>query len=715
MKLQTLLRYRKDPRLVVAIPLLLFITISLVYYFIQQANELSPEALSNRLLLFVLWNINLILILGILFVLSRAAIKMLLERHRGILGSRFRTKLVLTYLATSIVPIVLLFIIANDLIRVSIDRWFNMPVQTVLANSERIAQFAQDEAIARSTRAASRIGAPADPRIGTTRELDELLRQHDLDVAGIYEDDMAVTLIAEPTAPIHEVREPSGEFFGDVRRDGRAAKIDIVPSGKWIRVGTLLDREANRIALTGVFFPAEISRMIDENIIAHSNFRQLDSQRSSLKAAQTSLFIMVTLYIVFGTIWTAIYVSRRITGPMQALTEGTRVLADGNYAHRIGVRATDEFGLLIDSFNSMADELERQRVALTDSNLELQSVNERLDEERAFLATLQESMSTGILSFDDDFRLLSINPAAKRILKVEKARPGDRIDQVFSDDLEPLREAIESVSEHVSLRPREVVVVRHGDLLYLEVSVSRLRSAAGDHGWVVAIENTTELVQAQKLAAWSEAARRIAHEIKNPLTPIQLSAERIARSFGQREGRDVEKVIDEGTTTIIQEVGQLKRMVDEFSRFARMPAVHLKQSSIETILEQAVALFREVKPGLEIRIEAEGDLTATVDPEQIRRAIVNLIDNAVAATDEGEIVVSAKRRDRSLMIEVRDTGQGVPDADKDRLFPPSFPTNNYGTGLGLALGHGIVHDHDGRITVHDNRPRGTIFEIEIPA
>ena len=717
MKLSSLLQYRKDPRIIVAIPLFLFIATSLVYYFIQQANELSPEALSSRLLLFVLWNINLILILGILFVLTRALIKMLLERHRGILGSRFRTKLVLTYLATSIVPIILLFIIANDLIRVSIDRWFNVPVRTVLANSEQIAQFAQDEAIERSIRAAERLAGETMAGRLSSVELQDALHEHALDLAGTYEAGTASQLIADPTAPVHEVREPPEEFFEEVRRDGTAVKIDVVPSGKWIRVGTRVGADGDRTVITGIFYPSSISRMIDESIIAHNDFRQLESQRSSLKASQTSLFVMVTLYILFGTIWTAIYVSRRITGPMQALTQGTRLLADGDYSHRIDVRATDEFGLLIGSFNSMADELEQHRRALTESNVELQSVNESLDEERAFLATIQESVSTGIVSFSDDLEILSINPAAERILRIDDVSVGDHAAEAFSGELEPLWNLISQLPGHRTIRPREVVIVRGGDLLYLEISASPLKRPGGDHGWVVAVENTTELVQAQKLAAWSEAARRIAHEIKNPLTPIQLSAQRIARKFRNGPGNEEElsRVVSEGTATIIEEVGQLKRMVDEFSRFARMPAIHLRQSPIRAILEQAVALYREIKPEVAIRVEADAELTATVDPEQIKRAIMNLLDNAVSATDEGEIVVSASRRDRTLSLEVRDTGHGVPHDDKESLFLPYFSTKKEGTGLGLAIVHRIVHDHDGRIRVHDNQPRGTIFEIELPA
>jgi two-component system nitrogen regulation sensor histidine kinase NtrY len=227
---------------------------------------------------------------------------------------------------------------------------------------------------------------------------------------------------------------------------------------------------------------------------------------------------------------------------------------------------------------------------------------------------------------------------------------------------------------------------------------------------VAALEDSTQLVQAQKLAAWNEAARRIAHEIKNPLTPIQLSAERMAKKFGQAQ-----PAIDEGCRTIVSEVGQLKRMVDEFARFARMPAVHLRHAQLAEILQQAAGLYRDVKPGVSVSVSVDPDIELLVDPEQIRRAVGNLLKNAVEATECGEIRVSARRAPHRVVIEVADPGRGVPDADKDKLFLPYFSTKGRGTGLGLAIVHRIVNDHDGRISVHDNHPKGTRFEIELPA
>jgi two-component system, NtrC family, nitrogen regulation sensor histidine kinase NtrY len=703
---ELVLRHRKDPRVIVAVPVIILVATSLVYYVTQQAKELTPEALSNRLLLFVLWNINLLLIIGILFVLLRGVIKLVLERQRGILGSRFRTKLVVTYVATSLVPVVLLFLVATDLLRLSIDRWFATPVGTILSNSEAIAQMAQDQAIEIAAGAAREIAS--NPSSGDDSGVDDVLahvRQfHHVDLAAVYRDGMLLKAQADPRAPIHEVSDPSARFLDDVIRDGRAVKFDVVASGKWIRTAIPLD-DGSAVALAGVFLPDTASRMIDESIIAHRNFQQLRTQRQTLKASQTMLFLTVTLAILFGTLWISIYASRRITVPIKALAEATAKIAEGGVGHRVEVNATDEVGRLIESFNDMSAQLAQQRQQLTDTN-------RRLDDERAFMVTVLESVATGIIAFTDRLELLSINRAAQQMLRIEPQAPRAAMRDFLSEDLEPVASAIEELTSG-PVRSREVALIIGGELRYLELSAARL-SGDGDSGWVVALEDSTQLVQAQKLAAWNEAARRIAHEIKNPLTPIQLSAERIERKFRNRD-TDVGEAVEQGTRTIVEEVGQLKRMVDEFARFARMPAIHLRHAQLSLMLEQAAGLYRDVKPEVTIRVDVDPEIELLMDPEQIRRAVGNLLKNAVEATEKGEIRVSARRAPHRVVIEVSDPGRGVADADKDKLFLPYFSTKGRGTGLGLAIVHRIVRDHDGQIHVHDNFPSGTRFEIELPA
>jgi two-component system nitrogen regulation sensor histidine kinase NtrY len=694
---ELVLRYRKDPRFIVSVPLVILAATSLVYYVTQQAKELTPEALSNRLLLFVLWNINLLLIIGILFVLLRGVVKMVLERQRGIIGSRFRTKLVVTYVATSLLPVIILFLVATDLLRVSIDRWFATPVRTILQNSEAIAQAAQDQAAETAGGAAREIAAHPDAR--DPARIDAVLahvRQfHRIDIAAVYHDGILVKAQANPRAPIDEVADPSARFFDEVARTGRAVKIDVAPSGKWIRTAAALSG-GHDVAVAGVFIPMAMSRMIDQSIIARRSFEQLRSQRGTLKASQTMLFLAVTLAILFGTLWTSIYASRRITIPIKALVEATTTLAEGNVGHRVDVTATDEVGKLIDSFNEMSSQLAQQRQQLTSTN--------------RFMVTVLESVATGIIAFNDALELLSINRAALQMLQLEAPPERAPLCALLSGDLDPVAVAVQELTSGRA-RAREVALILGGELHYLELSAARLGSGSG---WVVALEDSTQLVQAQKLAAWNEAARRIAHEIKNPLTPIQLSAERIARKFRNGDA-DTGEAIEQGTKTIVGEVAQLNRMVDEFARFARMPAIHLRHAQLAEILQQAADLYREVKPAVTIAVDVAPDLELLMDPEQIHRAVGNLLKNAVEATDSGEIRLSARRAPHRVVIEVTDPGRGVPDSDKDKLFLPYFSTKGRGTGLGLAIVHRIVRDHDGQIHVHDNQPKGTRFEIELPA
>jgi two-component system nitrogen regulation sensor histidine kinase NtrY len=692
-------RYRKDPRFIVTVPVLILAATSLVYYAIQRAKELSPEALSSRVLLFVLANINVLLILGILFVLLRGVAKLVLERQRGIIGSRFRTKLVVTYMLMSLVPVGVLFFVATDLLRVSIDRWFNTPVRKILQNGEAIAQMALDRTAANAAAAAREIAATpgaTDPsRVDAV--LNRIQQFHTVDMVGVYRDGALVKVVANPRAPIQEVPEPPKRFFEEVATRGNALKIDLGASGQWIRAGARIGK-TGYAAVAGVFIPATMTRLINESIIAHQNFRQLDAQRPTLKASQTSLFLAVTLAILFFALWLSIYASRRITVPIKALAEATGKLAEGGYGTRVDVRATDEVGRLIESFNQMSLQLDQHRQALTQTN--------------RYLSTVLESVSAGIIAFSDDFQLLSVNRAALHMLQIDEPARRTPLSEVLRGDLGLLHKAIRELTTR-GTRTREVTVIRAGELRYLELALARLGGGA-EEGWVLAIEDSTQLVQAQKLAAWNEAARRIAHEIKNPLTPIQLSAERIAKKFRNGDS-DASEAIDEGTRTIVSEVSQLKRMVDEFSRFARMPAVHLRHAQLAEILQQAASLYRDVKPGVSVSVAGDPEIELLMDPEQIRRAVGNLLNNAVEATESGEIRVTARRAPHRVIIEVADPGRGVPDSDKEKLFLPYFSTKGRGTGLGLAIVHRIVNDHDGRISVHDNHPKGTRFEIELPA
>ncbi|HYB52639.1 MAG TPA: ATP-binding protein, partial [Thermoanaerobaculia bacterium] len=350
-------------------------------------------------------------------------------------------------------------------------------------------------------------------------------------------------------------------------------------------------------------------------------------------------------------------------------------------------------------------------------NEELQVSNRRLALERRLFSTVLESVTTGVIAFDADGQITVCNPAARALLGVN----GDVTAAALAarTDLAPLVGLLEEARAGAPApSPRELVIASDSGDRHLEAAVRPLsRAEGGDRGgWVLAVEDTTHVAREQRLAAWSEVARRVAHEIKNPLTPIRLSAERILRRY--RAGQqDLPEAIERGTRIIVEEVGFLKSLVNEFSRFARLPEMRPQPTDLAALARSAVGLFEGAHDGVAVRLESRlARETVVLDPDQMKRVLVNLIDNALEACGEsGEIVVRLLDRDGGCTIEVADTGRGVPARDRDKLFMPDFTTKGRGTGLGLAIVYRIVADHRGTIRVEDNRPRGARFIIELPA
>jgi two-component system nitrogen regulation sensor histidine kinase NtrY len=463
--------------------------------------------------------------------------------------------------------------------------------------------------------------------------------------------------------------------------------------------------------------------------------KQLEVQREDLKASHLLTFLMVTLLILLASSWVGLYLARRVTVPIQALAEGTRRVGLGDLDHQVEVAADDELGVLVDSFNRMTRDLKRATAEIERSNRELVAANRRIDEERAVLAAVLENVAAGVVSTDAAGRIITCNGAAMAMLRL---RPGEVIGRPLTDVwADPERRKLGALvsetggagdggagdgagparAEPAGTRfAREVSLVLGGEWKTFEVKVTAMHGPGGEPaGRVTVIEDLTELIKAQQLAAWNEAARRIAHEIKNPLTPIRLSAERLLRK--QRQGDpDLGAALEEGVETITREVAVMQAMVDEFSRYARMPQPRPAPVDLARLVEDTVHLYRDLKPGVAVEGEIAGGLTeAWLDAEQVRRALINLIDNALAATDApGTVQVSAHRDDGRVAIRVADTGRGIPPEARDKLFLPHFSTKGRGTGLGLAIVHRIVTEHHGTIRVEDNRPRGTVFTIELP-
>lgn len=416
----------------------------------------------------------------------------------------------------------------------------------------------------------------------------------------------------------------------------------------------------------------------------------------------------LTFLLMFASMWIAFYVARGLTTPIKALAEGADEIARGNLSHRVEVMAEDELALLVASFNEMSAKLE--------------STSVELGERRKYIETVLETLPTGVISFDADGRVSTINRSAAMILKLDgevSTRP--TVEDLLSDDNLAVVQRLVARAKRVGRASDQTILNGDGDEHTVALTATKLLS---DGGIVLVLEDLSELIAAQRASAWQEVARRMAHEIKNPLTPIQLSAERIAKRFGSNgeERRSVGAVVDESTATILREVTSLKTMVDEFARFARLPDIDLQHGDLNAIIAQSVVLYDGQFDDISIRVDGAKDLPEVLlDGEQMKRVFVNLIENSVEAFDgiEGkrEIII-ATRYDaaRDLVIaEVADNAKGIAPRDLQQLFQPYFSTKGRGTGLGLAIVSRIIAEHDGKIKVVANPPRGAKFIIELPA
>jgi two-component system nitrogen regulation sensor histidine kinase NtrY len=708
-------RRRKDNRFIVALVLAVLVVWSVVSVLQRRADE--PETVTRGILLFVLSYINITLIAAVLFVLGRSLLKTYLERRRRELGSQFKTKLLITYLGLTAIPIGLLFFVATGLLQRSIDRWFSTPVREVVQRARavqdmaerRIGEQAAGEAATAARIFVSQVPAPV--------ELEAFRRDHRLDSLEAYRDGQRVALSADHPTEVRPLPPESLRVGVGAAASTSQAKIDVLPDGS--HRYRAVQSGGPVLWVAGLRLPPSEARSMEAIASAWSEYKKLEAQKPEIKAANISSFLLITLAILLAAAWIGLTLARRITLPIAALAESTRRLETGELSARVGVEADDELGVLVESFNRMAKGLEEARDALLSTNEELQTSKVRIDLERRLLATVLESVTTGVLALDGEGRVIVCNPAARALLDLEeeaslaalKRRP-------------ELAGLVAMLSGSPGAAPRELTLDSASGERRLEIALRPLASPGedgrggrgGSGGWVVAIEDTTHVAREQRLAAWSEVARRVAHEIKNPLTPIRLSAERIAKRWKTSES-DVGETIERGTRVIVEEVNFLKSLVDEFSRFARLPRMRQEPTDLPALARSAVRLFEGAREGVTIRVEsrlARG--TVTVDPEQIRRALINLIDNAIEACGaQGEIVVSLSETPGGVQLEVTDTGRGVPARDREKLFLPDFTTKGRGTGLGLAIVSRIVADHHGTIRVEDNRPRGARFIIELPA
>jgi two-component system nitrogen regulation sensor histidine kinase NtrY len=727
---------RRRTRLIIAAVGGLVVLLTAVEVLIHQLRFPSP--IPSNILIFALVNVNLILLILLILLLFRNLFKIYLERRDNLLGSKFRVKLVVTFLSLALLPAALLFLVASNLITTSVDSWFNIRVEESLERSlevtEAYYQDAHDRAVAAARQIGQRIAVEGlldanEPYLN--RVAKEKLQEFQLAVIQIFDRKgrERLQIKGEQVTEGDSVTPPS-HFVRQALEGREQSLIQATSTGDLVQgiVPIIVPSRENQIlgaAAVAYLIPGGMAHKTTDIVTGIKEYKQLKLLKNPIKGIYIMLFLMVTLVIIFAAVWVGVHMTRRITVPIQKLAEGTRAVAAGNLDYRVQVEADDEIGILVDSFNRMTEDLHRSEVELTETNRSLKRTNVELNQRRAYMETVLEGIGAGVLSVDAEGRLNTLNHAASRMLALDPTQAlHEHYRTVFAaDPLAPLCHLLDRVVRKGRGTVNEQVTLSLlGRGTSFMVNVSKIRDRGGQYlGMVVVFDDVTQLIRAQQAMAWGEVARRIAHEIKNPLTPIKLSTQRLRKKFAERSA-EFSGVFDQCTQTIIHEVDALKALVDEFSRYARMPTSSPRPGDLHALIEQVLNLYS----GVSRRIQLTADLDPQVPPvnldsDHMKRALVNLVDNAVTAVEEageaGEISLMTRYlpEEGKVRLEVTDTGSGISSEDRERLFLPYFSTKKAGTGLGLAIVYRIVTEHNGTIRVEENHPRGTRMIIDFPA
>jgi two-component system, NtrC family, nitrogen regulation sensor histidine kinase NtrY len=647
-------------------------------------------------------------------ILARSILKLLAERRSGKMGSRFKAKMVMGAIGISLLPIIFQFFFSYALVNRTLGAWFPRPLEVATEDSRNLMEEMGERGYTRMGREAAT--ACGEIKTADDASLGETLNKMSRVVDAIWfvknGTVTAMAPIAQSAADVPELKRVLGS--GGEVWSGKSGTF--VGASQPCLGGTIV---------AGRYVPDDyLERYNEIEAQTAAYWREKEQVRNYKREILAALGLM-TLLLIFSTTWVALFLSKQVAVPIQALAEGTREISRGNFDHQIHVQAQDELGMLVASFNRMTEQLGEGRRQINEFTRSLEEAIEEREERRKLMEALLESIPAGVVSLNSGGEVLRVNSSLTRMVG-EKAREAVTVSQLLGE--EAAREVMQLMrrSLRMGAATREVEMAIGGKLVRAAVTVSALGPRRSNPGFVVVIDDLTDLLRAQKAAAWQEVAQRIAHEIKNPLTPIQLSAQRLLRYLdksGAANGdrSEFEKLTAECAGLIEREVSTLGALVDAFSQFARFPAARLAPADLNTIVSDAMEQFQGRLEGIDVRVELASALPAVkADHDLLRRVVANLVDNAAEAMEGSKIrqLRVATRMDSHsdwVEIEIADSGQGISPEDKERLFLPHFSTKDRGTGLGLAIASRIISEHHGTIRVEDNLPVGTRFVIRFPA
>jgi len=718
-------------RLVSLIVLLLSGVALLSTYLVGKSEQFKPDFLA-RVFLYGFTLVNLTMLLVLVFVLGRNLIKLFVERRRSVRGAKFKTKLVIIFIGFALLPSALIVLVGSNLISTAVERWFSHPVGAVLVGAQDVVEHYYHEKQESATFYARRLsreigeGELLEPKhlsmLG--RSVEARLGLYRLDMITVLSRTQALWTSARPGLPQYNP-DSTLRLAEQGLRGEETLHQDSLGDGTLIQYASPIfkkgSREVSGAVVVSYFIPKTLAATLEDVNQQANVYQQAEAQKEPIQDLYLSYFVMVSLLLLLASTWIGLYLAKRVTGPVGELVEATERVMAGDLDHPVSGPAVDELSHLMESFNRMTAKLKASQDRLEASHIDLETKNRELDRRRRYMETVLENIATGIVSFDREGFVTRINQSAVALLDLDPRLVGRHYRDVFREEaLAPFRRLLDATGGAERRAPveEELDVAIADRELHVSVYLTTISGAESEpSGLLMVIDDLTQLLRAQKVAAWREVARRLAHEIKNPLTPIQLSAQRIRKHFRSRSP-ELSRVVEEGTSTIIEEVDSLKNLVDEFSQFARMPSVSAAPHDLNPLVGGTLDLYDGLFSGLTLTRLFSPDIPKVMaDPELIRRVFINIIDNAIEANGgDGEVVVATfyDRENQMARVEVADDGPGIAPADRDKLFMPYYSTKLRGSGLGLAIVQRLVAEHRGRIRVEENQPRGARFIVELP-
>ncbi len=719
--------------------LVLIVSIALVVALLTFAeNRLirfgADFPVSNTILMFILININLLLLILLIFLVFRNLVKLFYERKRSVMGSKLRTKLVVAFITLTLLPTTVLFFFSINFITGSIKFWFNVPVEQALNRSlqvgRRIYSYAEENNRFFLERIAYQLNKKKLYQPERAKRLFNYIqvvqREFNLDAVEVYSANLKRISFA-PSAKLESVPlrvVAAANLQKPTPASGVHTVTKDLAAGELIRtIGTVPfavpPDKASAFVVLNNLIPPNLSADMASILRGVEEYQQIKLLKKPIQITYYMTLSIVALLVVFAAIWFGFFMAKSITIPIMELAEGTRRVAEGDLSFAIALPPDDEIGSLVTSFNRMTQDLRVSREQLELSAGILRQQNIEIEEKRKYMEIVLKDVSAGVVTVDAKGYVTTINKSAERMLQL-------KADEVRNQDFQTMLNA-----KHLNIADKvmENLTLAHGDSTFFSlrltldgrprsflVHANTLKNEAGElMGMVMVLDDLTELEKAQRMAAWREVARRIAHEVKNPLTPITLSAQRLKRKYADQIN---EPVFEECTRMIIEHVDLIRNLVNEFSTFARFPSADPKPCAMTPIIEETVALYREGHQDIDFKISCPDNIPQlSLDRQQIKQAMINLVDNAVAAIkNHGTIMISLAHDPilKMVRLEVADDGPGISDEAKTRIFEPNFSTKTAGMGLGLTIVNSIIADHSGMIRVRDNQPSGAKFVIELP-